>query len=103
MKKLFSLLAIAALIMLCGCSKSETDPEASENSFDFTFTCAHCGQEYILRTEGDPDIWLDHIYAVVDGELILVGDKLRRGPVVTINCIGKDEDGTPCNYPMFFP
>ena len=102
MKKLLSLLAIAALIMLCGCSKSETDPEAPENSFDTTFTCRHCGQEYIMRNEpfGSNLDWYN-IYAIVDDELILVGGKCF-GARITIKCIGEVEHGVPCNFPMPF-
>lgn len=101
MKKLFSLLAIAALIMACGCSKEEKDPEAPENSFD-TRTCRHCGQEYIMRNEpfGSNLDWFN-IYAIVDDELILVGGKCF-GAHITITCIGEDEYGVPCHFPMAF-
>lgn len=102
MKKLFSLLAIAALIMLCGCSKEEKDPEAPENSFDNTHTCRLCGQEYIMRNEpfGSYLDWIN-IYAIVDDELILVGGKCSDAHI-NIKCIGKKEYGTPCNAPIRF-
>lgn len=101
MKKLLSLLTIAALIMLCGCSKEEKDPEAPENSFD-TRTCRHCGQEYIMRNEpfGSNLDWYN-IYAIVDDELILVGGRCF-GAHINIKCIGKNEYGFPCNSPMVF-
>ena len=48
MKNILSLLAIAASMMLCGCSKSETDPEAPENDAQVfgDVECSSCHTHY---------------------------------------------------------
>ena len=51
MKKILSLLAIAASMMLCGCSKSETDPEAPENDEQVfgDVECSSCHTHYRVK------------------------------------------------------
>lgn len=51
MKKILSLLAIAASMMLCSCSKSETDPEAPENDEQVfgDVECRSCHTHYRVK------------------------------------------------------
>ena len=51
MKKILSLLAIAASMMLCSCSKSETDPEAPENDEQVfgDVECSSCHTHYRVK------------------------------------------------------
>ncbi len=115
MKKLFSLLAIAALIMLCSCSKSETDPEAPENSYEaFDVVCEDCNTLYHVKgqtwTKYSPTPIGSHeyvyyadpttthsVYADLDGEdgRFVPFYLQRNNAIIKWNCVGT-KDGKPC-------
>lgn len=114
MKKLLSLLAIAASMMLCGCSKAEEeDPEPPENKTEIlNAECKDChtlyrvkGQTwngnaskigFIQYAEGDENY---SVYTVVDeqeDQPVVPFAVSTNGQILKWNCVGCKDDGKSC-------
>ena len=112
MKKILSLLAIAASMMLCGCSKSETDPEAPENDEQVfgDVECSSCHTHYRVKGQTWLGIGVVEPYKAYPSAIFrysvytLVGGQedqpvpfavSRNGQYLKWNCVGS-KDGVVC-------
>ena len=117
MKKILSLLAIAASMMLCGCSKEEKDPDPPVNEEQITTVeCKECNALYRVKgktwsgsasnskfTQYSESADGYSVYTIVDEQedQPVPFEVSKNGQYIKWNCVG-EKDGQDCGRVLRF-